>query len=211
MILALVKYSVLQNMGRKSKAEERKQEILEHFYKVMLTEGFENSSIAKIAKSMDVNPSLLIHYFKTKEDMVVGLVDFLLERYEDAFLNMVISKENPQEQFDTVIDILFGHAWMQMSDQHSVFYACYYLSSRHDLIRERFQQMYNRFREVVEELADRWIEAKIVRDFTPSQVAEYLIMLNEGLTYYEGVYRDPEAFMHRCEYLQKMVRKTLTA
>jgi len=198
-------------MGRKSKAEERKKEILEHFYKVMLTEGFENSSIAKIAKSMEVNPSLLIHYFKSKEDMVVGLVDFLLERYEDAFLNMVIAKKDPQEQFDMVVEILFGQAWMQMSDQHSVFYACYYLSSRHDQIRERFQQMYNRFKEVLVELADRWLEAGVIKDFSPCQVAEYMIMLNEGLSYYEGVYRDPEAFILRCEYLQNMVRKTLTA
>ena len=68
-------------MGRKSKAEERKKEILIHFYEVVKEDGFENASIAKIADRMDVNPSLLIHYFKTKEEMIVDLVDFLLNRY----------------------------------------------------------------------------------------------------------------------------------
>ena len=76
-------------MGRKSKAEERKLEILQHFYEVIKEEGFENASIAKIAKSMEVNPSLLIHYFNTKEDMILELVDFLLNRYESMFLQQI--------------------------------------------------------------------------------------------------------------------------
>ena len=62
-------------MGRKSKADVRKKEILEHFYIVLKQEGFENASIAKIANLMDVNPSLLIHYFKTKEEMVFAFVE----------------------------------------------------------------------------------------------------------------------------------------
>ncbi|MEZ4851774.1 MAG: TetR/AcrR family transcriptional regulator [Bacteroidia bacterium] len=53
-------------MGRKSKAKIRRQEILSHFYEVIIEEGFEGASIGKIAKRMEVNPSLLIHYFSTK-------------------------------------------------------------------------------------------------------------------------------------------------
>ena len=60
-------------MGRKSKAAVRKREILEHFYNILKEEGLEKASIAKVAKRMAVNPSLLIHYFKTKEAMTVAL------------------------------------------------------------------------------------------------------------------------------------------
>ena len=81
-------------MGRKSKADVRKKEILEHFYIILRDEGFENASIAKIANIMDVNPSLLIHYFKTKEEMVVAFVSFLLGRYELTFKDQMIGAED---------------------------------------------------------------------------------------------------------------------
>jgi len=54
-------------MGRKSLKETRQQEIIKVFYKVAKKEGYENTSIAKIAKVMDINPSLIMHYFETKE------------------------------------------------------------------------------------------------------------------------------------------------
>ena len=53
-------------MRKNLKAEIRKPEILENYYQVLIEEGFEGVSIAKIAKRMNIHPSLIIHYFKTK-------------------------------------------------------------------------------------------------------------------------------------------------
>jgi len=52
----------------KDKADIRKYEILVHFQHVFAKQGFEVASIAKIAKKMDVHPSLLTHYFSTKKE-----------------------------------------------------------------------------------------------------------------------------------------------
>ena len=68
-------------MGRKSLKEERQKEIVIAFYKVAKKEGIENTSIAKVADMMGVNPSLVMHYFKTKDDLLQALVDFNLEKY----------------------------------------------------------------------------------------------------------------------------------
>lgn len=197
-------------MGRKSKADERKYEILVHFYEVVKEEGFENASIAKIAEKMSVNPSLLIHYFKTKEEMVIDLVDFLLGRYEDAYIEKFEKVQDPKQRFEMTISFILGEDWMQMADHHSVFYACYYLSSRYERIRERFQQMYQQYREMLEVEAKVWYEKGLITYSDPTQVAEYLIMLNEGLTYYEGVLRNREAFVKRSSWLRAMAVKTLT-
>ncbi len=196
-------------MGRKSKADERKVEILGHFYEVMKEIGFENASIAKIAARMGVNPSLLIHYFKTKEDMVVEMVDFLLERYETTYLGQITTIQDPQARFEKVLHLVLGEDWMQTEGHHSVFYACYYLASRHEAIRERFQLMYSRFKEVLEEEAKIWIKHKVIQVKDPQFVAEYLIMLNEGLTYMEGIFKDREAFRKRAEKTRNLVMQTL--
>ena len=95
-------------MGRKSKADERKREILVHFYEVVKEEGFENASIAKIADRMEVNPSLLIHYFKTKEEMVVDLVDFLLDRYNlDEQAEKLSHVKDIKKRFEFVLHMFF--------------------------------------------------------------------------------------------------------
>jgi AcrR family transcriptional regulator len=194
-------------MGRKSKAVVRKQEILEHFYTVMCNEGFENASIAKVAASMDVNPSLLIHYFKTKEEMVVELVDFFLNRYETAFVEDFHKITEPQARFDKAMNTLFGLDWLAVGD-YSVFYACYYLAARHERIRERFQQMYVRFRDFLLIEAEVWLANKIVRQQSAIEITEYLMMLTEGMAFYQRL-QARETWENRGEMVRRMAIKTL--
>lgn len=196
-------------MGRKSKADVRKKEILENFYIILKDEGFENASIAKIAKIMDVNPSLLIHYFKTKEEMVVAFVEFLLNRYEETFKEKMISAESPRQRFNDILDVMFSEDWLYFSDQ-TVFYACYYLSSRHPRIKERFQVMYNRFKELLIPQAKAWIEAGVIKENDPESIADFLIVMNEGLTYFDKLMSDSDGFKRRAEFLKEVVIKALT-
>lgn len=195
-------------MGRKSKADVRKKEILEHFYIILKEEGFENASIAKIAKIMDVNPSLLIHYFKTKEEMVVAFVEFLLGRYEETFKEQMISASSPEERFNNVLNVMFSEDWLYFSDQ-TVFYACYYLSSRHPRIKERFQTMYNHFKELLIPQAESWMEAGVIKKENPENVADLLIVMNEGLTYFDKLMDNKEGFTRRAAYLKNIIINTL--
>ena len=64
-------------MGRKSISHIRKPEILCHTYKVVEEEGFMGMTIGKIAGRMGVNSGLLIHYFKSKEGLIMEMVDYL--------------------------------------------------------------------------------------------------------------------------------------
>ncbi len=195
-------------MGRKSKAVVRKQEILTHFYEVLQKEGFENASIAKVAASMDVNPSLLIHYFKTKEEMVVELVDFFLTQYESAFVEDFRRLDDVKERFEKALDLLFGVDWLTVGN-YSVFYACFYLASRHERIHERFAEMYKRFHDMVAAEAKDWIAAGLVARKDASEIAEYLIILVEGLGFYQRL-QPQETWAKRAELVRKMAKIGLT-
>lgn len=195
-------------MGRKSKADVRKQEILQYFYEVMCDEGFENASIAKIAERMSVNPSLLIHYFKTKEEMVIDLVDFILNRYEDAFLEHIQQMQDTQARFEKIIGTLFSTDWLMVGN-YSVFYACYYLAARHDRIKERFNSMYAEFRQILVTEAAKWIADGVIKLQDPVQVAEYLIMLTEGMAFYQRVF-SPTEYAARAAFTRDLAIRTLT-
>ena len=195
-------------MGRKSKAAVRKREILEHFYNILKEEGLEKASIAKVAKRMAVNPSLLMHNFKTKEALTEAFVTHLLERYETNIKAVLSSPNYPKEQFETVLDNLFHEDWLHFSEP-SVFYAFYYLSIRHETIRHQFQAFYLRLRTLLLSQVRYWIEVGIIHDQDPHQVVEYLIITNKGLLYYDQMMQDKVGFKNRAHYLKAAVRKVL--
>ena len=69
-------------MRKNQRADTRKPEILENFYQVLIEEGFEGASIDKIAKRMKIRPPLIIHYFKTKENLTLESVNSLTQKYK---------------------------------------------------------------------------------------------------------------------------------
>ena len=105
-------------MARKNKSLVRKKEILECFYQVIDQEGIENASFAKIAKLMDVNPSLLIHYFSNKEEMIIAMVDWLIERYQGDYMERLEAIEDPKDRLKFVIFGIFSKEWISLVDNN---------------------------------------------------------------------------------------------
>ena len=115
-------------MGRKSIKETRQLEIVKVFYEVAKKEGYENTSIAKIAKVMDINPSLILHYFETKEDLTYSLIDHILDKYLEIY-TVQDQVQATLENLQHTIEILFSKKWNLLFDD-CLFYTFYALSFR---------------------------------------------------------------------------------
>ncbi len=195
-------------MGNKHKADVRKPEILAHFYEVFIKEGLEGASIAKIAKHMDVHPSLLIHYFKTKENMTVELVDFVINRYESIFLEEFDDLQDPEQRFNLIIDILFGADWSEAVD-NSVFYAFYYLSYRNSRVRERFEGMFKRLRNMMITEFKSLKEQGVISVKDHEKAVDLVITLIEGLEFHASFLSDGQPFEVFSMYVKEVVVKLL--
>ena len=95
-------------MGRKSLTDTRQKEIINAFYEVAKKDGLENASIGKVAEVMKISKGLVLHYFESKEALVLSLNNFILDRYV-VFLNdsskyTMTSKED----IESYIDLLFS-------------------------------------------------------------------------------------------------------
>ncbi len=176
-------------MAEHKKTAEKRNEILAHFCTVIAQDGFEHASVQKIAAQAGISASLLLFYFKNKEELVLNLVDFLLKQYESAFFEDIQNTILVQERFNKAIDTLFGYRWLEVGNP-TAFYACYYLSTRNPQIRARFQAMYNRFKAILKQEIDIWVKNGIVKVKNSEEIAESLIMLNEGLSFYQRVFRE---------------------
>ncbi len=188
-------------MGRKSKAEQRKPEILEHAYEVVKREGLENTTLAKIAESMGVATSLLTHYFDSKEEIICSLADYMVEAY-DEFLMLDFSRfESPEKRLSAILDARFWEYSRQIVDDR-VWFDVFNLSLRNDHVKEIFTDLYKRDKEaVVAEMHAVFGESNSGKF---DELSSALIAIMEGLSYYNTVTRDKQELDAAASVLKEM-------
>ena len=170
-------------MGRKSLAHKRKPEILEHFYKVLITEGLQGASIAKIANHMGVNPSLLTHYFNSKEEMVIELLEVFFKKYNKAFMVKIQKIRDPEKRFDALLDTFFGVEWDHLMDD-SAFYACFYMCFRNQQANRQINQAFSELSEFVRREIELGMKAGILKETDAGMAADLIIAILEGVSFY---------------------------
>ena len=180
-------------MRKNQKAESRKPEILENYYKVLIEEGFEGASIGKIAKRMNIHPSLIIHYFQSKDNMTIELVDLLIEKYEAPELLQFDCAENLEQRFHFLIDTLFSYEWSRTIDP-GIHFGFYYLSFRNPVIRERYEAMIQRFRDYLVHELEIYRSAGIVKVSDLNKAADLIVTLMEGLEFHAHFLSDGQPF-----------------
>lgn len=191
-----------------AKPDDRRTVILECFQQVLKEEGFEGASMAKIAARVGVNPSLLLHYFPNKEEMIAALVDHIFEKYETLGAEQAREIDDPERRLDQLLDLVFGIDWISLVDS-GAFYSCYSLSFRNARVKDRMQQMYQRFRErVLEEISDG-IANGYLKKGDPETMADFVISLVEGLSFTRNISGGAEYYLSRGAEFKQLVREML--
>lgn len=177
-------------MGRKSLKEARQQEIIVAFYKLAKKEGLENISIAKIAKVMDVNPSLIIHYFKTKEELSYALIEFILDRYVLIFDVAQKGTKSGRDILLAVIDNLFSKKWNKLFDD-GLFYSCYALSFRDEKIKNRYNTLLASLRNKLAGIIEAANADGSHLTAKPDECADLIFVILDGAYFYLSLTKDP--------------------
>ena len=159
--------------------------MLAAYYQVLKDEGLQGASIAKIAKRIDAPPSLLIHYFGTKEQMTIELVDYLLEEYRHGYGDRLAAIADPLERLIAILDTFFDPEYHQLLDD-SVFYACFYLSLRHPAVRRGYAALYETSLELVETTLAECMAAGHVAADDAHELAVTVKALEEGYAFLIG-------------------------
>jgi len=170
-------------MAKREKAETRKPQILKHYYRVIAKEGIEGASIGKVGKHMGVHPSLLIHYFGSKENMNIELIDSIMEGFRSVDLwGSLDETEDPTERFDEFLNILFSRALTEIVDD-VVFYVLHYLSFRNKKMRSIWESAYDSFRDTVAAELKSLAKEGVIEVSDPEIAAELIICLREGVAF----------------------------
>lgn len=186
-------------MGRKSLKEPRQREIIKAFYKVAKKEGLENASIAKTAEVININPSLVMHYFKTKEHLVYGLIEYILDKYLLIYNIPPEYAGHPKKALLKIIDNIFSSKWNTLFDD-SVSYSCYSLAFRDKIIKEKYKNLLDALREKLRQLIQDGKDMRILAVEDPALTADIIFVLVDGAYYYLSLVSD------KGEYQRKLMQ-----
>ncbi|MDB5155595.1 MAG: Transcriptional regulator, TetR family [Mucilaginibacter sp.] len=194
-------------MGRKSLKETRQLEIINTFYKVAKKEGYEHTSIAKIAKVMDINPSLVSHYFETKEDLTYALIDYILERYLLIF-TIKNNGEVTLADLQKTIEMLFSKKWNLLFDD-GLFYAFYALTFREKKIQAKYKTILDSLRVALAEIIEQCNKKQLLNVADPKTAADLIFVLVDGAYFYLSLENDKKAYGERLEFYKNMAYQVL--
>ncbi|MEW6079363.1 MAG: TetR/AcrR family transcriptional regulator [Thermodesulfobacteriota bacterium] len=167
-------------MGRKSMADTRRQEIIDAFYRCVNSEGLASASIRKIAGQAGVQPSVIHHYFKDRDEMIAQMVTFFSDTIFTDFIRKMDRYKNPETRFFKALEFMYSPG--MINEEYSGFFLeCCVEARRNPRVRETLARTFSRFRQTI--IAN--IEAMdILNDLTKQQKENYasmMIAVHEGL------------------------------
>lgn len=194
-------------MGRKSIKDIRQREIIEAFYEVARKEGLENASISKVAAELDINPSLVIHYFSTREDMLFTLIELNLERYSLMY-QATDTDPDCTRRIVNVIDKLFSKNWNALFDD-GVFYSCYALIFRNDKIKRRYKMVHDHLRKLLAGVLEEGIREGLLEINDARKVASQVFVVLEGAYYYLSMVDSKKEYEQQLETYKQLALNML--
>lgn len=194
-------------MGRKSLKPLRQKGIIKAFYNVARKEGLENASIAKVAAELEVNPSLVMHYFSTKQDLMHGLIEYTLERYRLLY-NAENGTANPKEKLKKTIRNLFSRKWNRLFDD-GVFYSSYALIFRDKKVKAHYKKLHDDLRMLLRDTLQEAKDHDVIEITDVDNTADVIFIFVEGAYYYLSMVNNRSEYEERIKIYEEMVLSRL--
>lgn len=181
---------------------DRKREIIEGFYQLSKENGIENTSIAKIGKHLGMPPSLIMHYFPTRDILISNLISFILKRLLQIY-TPIIKELRVQNYTDphTFVERMFSRDWNLLIDD-GVFYSCFSLIFRNHTIKREYRNLHLKLRENLKEILDQ--DEKLNKKDT-ALLSEQIFVVVEGAYYYLSMIDDQELYEQKVEIFKNQV------
>ena len=93
-------------MGRKSSAPQRREQIVWALYDCLAKRGQEKVTVKDIAAQAGLPPGVIHYYFKSKDDIIAGLAEAIVEKYSRMIDDQTAAQFSIEEKVATAIDFI---------------------------------------------------------------------------------------------------------
>ncbi len=168
---------------QRQNAEIRKPEIIKSFYQTILEQGFEGASVAKVAARIQIHPSLILHYFGSKENLTLELVDYVIDQYARLFQTVGLTGLAPEARLEKLLEIIWSRQYYEKIHIAGSF-ALFAVSFRNPRIHEKVQRLYEGFTRFVAKEIQTAADAGLIMPQDPMRSAYRVITLVEGARHF---------------------------
>jgi AcrR family transcriptional regulator len=178
-------------MQRISIKEKRRQQILEALNDCLIKKSFSETTIRDIAKKAKVNHGVLHYYFKSKEDILLNYIDFIIEKYLTIFARWIATtgrKYPDQREFIEQCLILMNKRVTLDKNISRIFVEIWEISLYNRKVRQKLKDMYSIWDKTITNEFDKIIKDKK----TAQQLSIAMIAFFEGIALLSTIYDDKD-------------------
>jgi len=166
--------------SRPDVSEKRKNQIIEAATNVFARLGFQKARMDDIVEESGLSKGTLYWYFKSKDDLIVGIIDKLLGN-ELTELRKLQATEGPvQEKLSKFIDITIDD-FKRISPLLPMYYEFFAMAMRSQSIQSMFSRYFRSYMEVLTPLIQEGIHAREFEDIDATEAAIAIAAVLEGM------------------------------
>ena len=98
---------------------DRKQQVIAAAVRVFVAKGIQNTSMNEIILASGLSKGGVYHYFESKDDLVLGVLDVFLEIQRDA-LQLALAQEAPtRDRLETIVKAIANSDYVHTQSHYS--------------------------------------------------------------------------------------------
>ncbi len=178
-------------MSRKSVQGERRQQIMEALHKCLLEKPFDKTSIKDIASEAGINHGMLHYYYKSKEDILLNYIEYIIEMYRATFTEWLEKNggafSSPQEFLGGCLDFMHERITLNR-DISRIFIEIWEIGNYNEQVRFKLKKAYSQWIDTVSGLMNEQLEDNETAVLISTAIVAFL----EGLSLFSVMFDKDE-------------------
>ena len=157
----------------------RKEALVRAGYAAVVEKGLEGLTIETTAQRAGSSKGGALYYFPKKEDLMIGILEWVLNQVEKNLDEAVAAQTNPRAKLAAELKLLFHSAELNRKF-YSVFLDYLSTGSRNETFNKLLVQFYRKCHERDRKIIEDGIQQRQFRDLNPDDAANLLRAIVDG-------------------------------
>jgi AcrR family transcriptional regulator len=167
-------------MPRKVLAPQRRREIIEALFQCLADSGHETVTVKDIARRADLHYGVIHYYFKSKDEIVSAMADFIIAKYEQLLLDRIHQSASATKKLEVAIDFLVDE-FIFNRRLNRVFYNLVQMAFERETVREALRKQLRVYRGHIREVLEEGTAAGEFHVDDSERIATVIVALIEGM------------------------------
>jgi AcrR family transcriptional regulator len=160
-------------------ADRRREALVKAGYAEILERGIQNTTIDSVVERAGSSKGGALYYFPTKEDLLYGVLEWLLGQVSRTLDETVRNEDSPRARLAAELELLFHSAEVNRN-LYLVLFDFVPLGARAERFQSLFRSFFDRCRRRDEAIVEEGIRQRVFRRVHPEDAAATIRALVDG-------------------------------